>query len=84
MHPLGYCAAPIDALHQQLDSLVAHLEQRNLHAAESGLPHRAFRPVVEADDGDIVWHAAARFLQRLDGAQGGLVIAGQHSAKRRA
>ena len=82
-HRLKRGRRALDLAQQVLHCSITHLKQRHGHAGQRRLLHRALRPVIEADEGDILRHPQPGRGQRLHGTQSRLVVAGQDRGKRR-
>lgn len=67
--------------HKLPNRTVSHLEQGHGNAAQRGPLHGALRPVVKADDRDILRHPQPCLAKRLHRAQGRFVVARKHCGK---
>ena len=55
----------LDLSQKLLHGAIAHFEQRHRHAGQRRFLHRALRPIIEADDGDVLRNPDARLSERL-------------------
>ncbi len=68
-------------LHEQFHRAVTHLDKWNVHAGQRRFLHGALRPVIEADDRNILWNLHAGIAECPVGAEGRFIVARQHSCE---